>query len=130
MAGDVKTTESGEELPEPPIDNPFPSIQETLDALLADQRMEGWEIIALSMTAAAASARDSQHPRMRVRYIIASQDTGDPYTLLVGSRGYTFVVSSTPSVFPFPILIERGVDVQLTHTGNVTAAWYLVGEVE
>lgn len=127
MAGDAKTTDSAEEVAPPVISDPYPTIQKTLDATLADQRRVGWETLRVEID----GAIQSQHVRFRVRSIIISCDIADEIVLLVGTGRYPFRVA--PGVSPsidLPILIERGLDFSATSTGAGVGSVYLAGYPE
>lgn len=95
---------------------------EAAQASLDDAGMVGFEIIR----ADAGLAPQSQHPKMRVRFIIISRATAGLATLGVGTALYPFTVAAAPVVIPFPLVIERGVDITFTGDGTI----YLVGPTE
>jgi hypothetical protein len=126
MAGDTKPIDA-EALPPPAVDDPFPSIQQTLDAMLADQRSVEWETLRVAFDAVAVS----QFPRLRVRYLIISSDIADEVTLTIGTARYPFHVGigTTPPI-PIPLVIERGADIAAISTGAAVGSVYLIGNVE
>lgn len=89
-----------------------------LDALL----QVGWEIIRVD----AGAVPQSQHPKMRVQYVIISRATAGTATLLVGTGQYPFDVQAAPVRVDFPLVVERGVDLAMTGDGRL----YLVGPTE
>lgn len=89
-----------------------------LDAIL----QVGWEIIRVD----AGLAAQSQHPKLRVQFLVISRATAGLATLGVGAGLYPFTVGAVPVKVPFPLVIERGVDITFTGDGTI----YLVGPTE
>lgn len=128
MAGvDTTNDESGIEVIEPldSLTKTVASQAATLAAILADQRMDGWEILAIENGGGALP--QSQHIRFRVRYVILSRVVSGPTILLIGTRSFRWETTSWPIVFPFPLVIERGVDISSSVGDGFT---YLIGSVE
>lgn len=122
--------ESGIDTAAPIIDDPFPGIQQTLDAILAELSLSGDGEYLFSPTAVATVmglAAGATHQRMRCRYLIFSTSAAAVVTLTVGSMPRTYSVPAADTrVIPLPIVIERGSDVSLsvsagTVTGNLIA---------
>lgn len=90
--------------------------------LIQSQNDIGKETIRLDAGAVAAS----QHIRFRVRWIIISRATVGDATLLVGTGSYVWTVGAVPVRIDFPILIDRGVDMQFVGDGRI----YLIGDPE
>lgn len=130
MAGDSKTTDSAEETPAPVLSDPYPTIQATLDAMLADQRMVDWQILALATDSVVASNSVTQYPRFRCRHVILSTDTATTITINVGTAQYPFEADIGIVSFPFPLVIERGTSVSFTAQGGADANVYLIGPTE
>lgn len=131
MAGDTKETASGVDLAPPTVDDPFPGIQQTLDAILAEESGDGLEIVGpFSIAAGTASNRISQYPRIRVRALVLSTDIAATITLILGTRRYPFVMPPSVAVIPFPFVIERGSDMSVEASVAVTLAAYIIGRPE
>lgn len=130
MAGDEYAHEPAEIAP-PNVDDPFPTIAETLRAMLDSQRMVGYEIVGpLSVAAGTAAAIVSQYPKLRVQWLIVSLDIAAVVALGIGTVRYPFAVVPGVNRIPLPIVIERGTDVSLTFSVAVTAHAYLIGPTE
>jgi hypothetical protein len=120
MAGDTKET-SAVTLPDPPVDDPFPSIQRTLDGINDAVRAVADTIIRID-----AGQRTSLAPRLRVAYLIVSRATAGDGILTVGTASYTFTMLAAPVRIDFPLVIERGTDIAFAGDGRI----YLVGTTE
>lgn len=130
MAGDEYAHEPAEIAP-PMVDDPFPTIAETLRAIQEDARMVGWEIVGpLSVSAGTAAAIVSQYPKLRVQQVILSTDIACVASLGLGTVRYPFAIVPGINRVPLPLLIERGTDVSITYSVAVTAHAYLIGPTE
>lgn len=92
-------------------------------------------IIRLTITNGTTTNIYREHTRVFVEQIIVAATTilaGVTFDLLVGSIDHRFVLSGqSPSVFPFPIVIDRGVDVSgLFSATQAIADVYIIGTVE
>lgn len=127
MAGDEKNV--GSVAIDDGIDPLAPLTQEVrkgLAALLAAMQLIGDEIIRLDV--AAAPVIQSQHPKMRVFYVIVNPTTAGTIIVRIGESQYPFTLTAQAlAVIPFPLLIERGVNIQATGTDGIV---YLIGAPE
>ena len=83
--------------------------------------LQGTTIIRLVGGAGPVNAAfaPSSHLRLRVRYLIASRTTAGIGSLTVGSETYDFdLPASMPIIIPFPLVLERGVDLSFTGDGR------------
>lgn len=73
-----------------------------------------------------SGVRKSTHVRMRIYELVFSavDATAATVTLTVGTLTYVFQFSLSETVtVPLPIVVDRGVDVTLTTTGDGVAGW-------
>ena len=120
MAGDTKET-TATETPAPVVDDPFPGIQETLNAILREVSLDGmgeYDFVG------GALAGGSSWQRLRCRYLIMSSTDAATVTLTVGTIARSWLVPAGDTrVVPIPVVIERGVNVTLTASaGTVTGS--------
>lgn len=120
MAGDTKET-TATETPAPVVDDPFPGIQETLNAILREVSLDGmgeYDFVG------GALAGGSSWQRLRCRYLIVSCEDADTATLTVGTVARSWLIPANDTrVIPLPIVIERGVNVTLAAaSGAVTGS--------
>lgn len=116
MAGDVKTPESGEQVAAPDYQNPFPSIQRTLEAILDALRGSApGEVPSIFDILAAGGITFGQHQwqRIRVSLLVVSASAAGTATVRIGSFTRTWQVGVGTTTLPFPYVIERGTDVVL-----------------
>lgn len=130
MAGDEKnigTVEAGPDTdPLFPVTGAVKDAKTATDAVRAFLAMENAQIIRLE--AAASPVSQSQWPKLRVRYLILNANAID-ISLRIGTILYpfTFVSGTGIEVVPFPIVIERGVDMAAV---GANGRIYVVGDPE
>lgn len=116
MAGDTKETTAAE-TPAPVVDDPFPGIQATLDAILREVSLDG--IGEYDFGADGVLLGGSSWQRLRCRYLIVSCEDADTATLTVGTVARSWLIPANDTrVIPIPIVIERGANVTLTAPGG------------
>lgn len=122
MAGFVKETESGIETPPPAIDDPYPGIQNTLDAILREVSLAGEGEYLFS--AAGALIAGASWQKLRCRYLVFSTSAAATVTLTIGTMIRTYSVPAADTrVIPLPIVIERGLNITLSASaGTVTGS--------
>lgn len=125
MAGDIKETTADETAP-PVVNDPFPDIKATLDAIAAAIR--GDDMFTYSFGADGFLLAGATWQRLRLRYFVFATDDADTVTLQVGTLARSFTVPAADTrVIPLPLVIERGSDVQVS--GSIVEA-YLIGTPE
>lgn len=92
-------------------------------------------IIRLTVTSGTVTNIYRDHVRVFVETIIVAATVllaGDTFTLLVGSINHRFRLAGiSPVIVPFPIVIDRGVDVQGQFaTSTAIGDVYIIGTVE
>lgn len=133
MAGDTKEVGGGS-LPEPldALAAKLDTAIEVQKAILDEIAMNGWEIIAITQTAAGgAPTLQSQHAKLRLKYLVIGNDSaGATMILSIGTSQYSFIVPIGTLVIPFPILIERAADLRIAIVGGGNGFSYLIGKPE
>lgn len=132
MVGVASTNdESGLEVIEPfdALERLAGNALDVAKAQLADMLMSDYEIIEFP-TVGAAALPQSQHIRFRCRNVIVSCDTACVATLLIGTRSLRlFCGANSTTAVPFPLVVERGVDMAFTVSAGTGVA-YLIGKGE
>lgn len=95
------------------------------------QDMNGWQIFGPFSTIgpAVSSGIQSQHIRLRLRYVLITSDTnGLTVQLRIGETVYEFIaiLGVNPPIL-FPLVIERGVNVEFRAVGGAGIRCYLIG---
>lgn len=114
---------------EPDIEvvEPLAALEAKADAQLADQRMVGWEMLDFRIVAGAApTLPQSQHVRFRVRALVIATDAAATVIITIGTRTFNFPVAVGTIVIPFPVVIERGVDLTATVAAGAANVTVLV----
>lgn len=125
MAGDIKETTADETAP-PVVNDPFPDIKATLDAIAAAIRGDGLGIYEFN--AAGNMLAGASWQKLRLRYFVFSTTAPATVTLTVGTIARTFSLPAADTrVVPFPLVIERGTNVSVS--GSIQSA-YLIAEPE
>lgn len=131
MAGDNKTTDSRAEADAPDWGDPFPSIQSTLDAILAAARGSVAAGPGIFDIEAAGLSGFASHDWQKVRAerLIVSASAAGTATLTIGSFVRTWNIAAGVSNIPYIATIERGTDIVLGGTA-VGITGYIIGTPE
>lgn len=99
------------------------TIAENLGRISEAVSGDGQELIRLD---GGSAIPQSQHVKFRVIVIVFSRATAGDSTLSIGESTYTFTLGAVPAIVPFPLVIERGLNMSLTGDGRA----YLIGNPE
>jgi hypothetical protein len=112
-----------------PIDDPFGDIRDSLATLVKLAQYKPWELDGAEIVYLPASgAIVNQHPKLRVHFLILQSDQGSNnlQVLTVGGSRYEFISGTGPAFVPFPIVVERGVDLAFSESAS-NGGCYLIG---
>lgn len=125
---------------EPDIDviEPFDTLEretrrvgDTAVAMLDDAQMVGWEILDFRIVGGVTPTQQSQHPRLRARFLVLGCDAASTVRITIGTRSFDFPLAIGTVVIPFPVIIDRGVDLTIAATaGAANCVGYVIGDPE
>lgn len=129
-----------EEVRHPPIEDPFERMAAILAAhggamsrIYDELAGVGDEILVFQAGAAALVTNSiQQHVRLRVRTLIYGSTVNARPILTVGSTQYQLLAQAAiPTVMPFPIVVDRGMDIGWTLDVNPALFFaYVIGRPE
>lgn len=129
---------SDNDAPDIVVVEPFAALEEaartTIDieqAQLDEMSMTGWEIIDFRIVGGVAPVQQSQHPKLRARFLVLGADAAATVILSIGTRSFQFPLAVGTVVIPFPFVLERGVDLAASvAAGAANVVAYVVGKPE